>query len=90
MVSQPSTPRLIEMSQMEALAQIITNGVKDIEAKCAERGVSYPTPQDICDPESDAIQNSFSSQATPIIAAAQDADPSIVSRLISRTASSRS
>ena len=58
------------MSQLDALAQIITTGIKNIESKLAERGASYPTPQVICDPESDAIQNEFSSQASPIIAAA--------------------
>ena len=58
------------MSSIEALAKIISAGVQDIEAQCAARGVAYPTPDVVCSPETDAIQNEFSSQATPIIAAA--------------------
>lgn len=58
------------MSQLEALAKIIANGVQGIEAKCAERGVAYPTPDVVCTPETDKIQNELSSDATPIIAAA--------------------
>ncbi|GJE88132.1 O-methyltransferase-like protein [Phanerochaete sordida] len=58
------------MSSIEALAKIISAGVQDIEAQCAARGVAYPTPDVVCSSETDTIQNEFSSQATPIIAAA--------------------
>ena len=58
------------MSTLEALAQIISNGVNDIQAKCAERGLSYPDPNVLCSPESDSVQNQFSSESAPVIAAA--------------------
>jgi hypothetical protein len=58
------------MSQLEALANIISGGVRDIQSALAARNASYPTPQDVCDPATDAIQNEFSSQTAPIIAAA--------------------
>ena len=58
------------MSQLEALARIISGGVADIQAKCAARDVVYPTPDVLCSPASDAVQNEFSSEAAPVIAAA--------------------
>lgn len=58
------------MSSLEALAKVVSDGVKDIQSKCAARGVTYPTPEVLCNPESDAVQNQFSSEAAPIIAAA--------------------
>ena len=58
------------MSSLEALAQIIAAGTKDIAAQCAARGAAYPTPDVLCSPESDALQNACAGQAAPVVAAA--------------------
>lgn len=58
------------MSALEALAQIITSSVKDIQSKCAERGVSYPTLDVPPSPETDQLQAEFMDQAAPAMAAA--------------------
>lgn len=50
--------------------QIITDGVKAIEAGCEKRNVNYPSLDDPLTPESIAIQESFFQDALPVIAAA--------------------
>lgn len=63
--SVPSSP-----SYLQSLVQTVADGVKNIEAGCARRGVSYPTPNVPWNPETDAVQGSFAKDAEPILAAA--------------------
>ena len=58
------------MSSIAALAQIIASGVATIEAGCANKHVQYPSLDDDPTPESLAIQDEFSQNALPVIAAA--------------------
>ena len=48
----------------------MSDNVQAIEAGCAMRGVSYPTPDVLCSPESDAIQNEFARESARAVAAA--------------------
>lgn len=58
------------MSSIAALTQIIASGVAAIEAGCASKNIQYPSPDDVPTPESLAIQEEFSQNALPVIAAA--------------------
>ncbi|EKM56173.1 uncharacterized protein PHACADRAFT_122410 [Phanerochaete carnosa HHB-10118-sp] len=58
------------MSTLDALVQIIANGVKDIQSKSAERGMPYPTPDTPLSPESEKLQSDLATDAAPVIAAA--------------------
>lgn len=58
------------MSTIDALAQIIAAGVKDLQAQCAARGASYPTADVLPSPETDKVQTDLAAQAAPVIAAA--------------------
>lgn len=58
------------MSTLQSLAQIITNGVKNIEATSASRGEAYPMLDDAYCRQNDLIQNRYTADSAPIIAAA--------------------
>ena len=59
------------MSSLQALVDIITNGVKRIELSCAEDGASYPTLNDMYSREAAAVQGKNPTDTTTVIAAAQ-------------------
>ena len=59
-----------DMSSLQALAQLISNGVAKIESSCAADGQSYPSLDDPLTLESSRIQTQYTSEAAPIIAAA--------------------
>lgn len=58
------------MSSLDALVQIIADSVKGVQAKCAERGMAYPTLEVPPSPETDKLQVELAAQAAPAIAAA--------------------
>ncbi|EKM56174.1 uncharacterized protein PHACADRAFT_196229 [Phanerochaete carnosa HHB-10118-sp] len=58
------------MSTLDALVQIIANGVKDIQSKSAERGTPWPTPDTSLSPESEKLQSGLAASTAPVIAAA--------------------
>ncbi|EKM56162.1 uncharacterized protein PHACADRAFT_94727 [Phanerochaete carnosa HHB-10118-sp] len=58
------------MSTLDALVQIIANGVKDIQSKSAERGMPYPMPETPLSPEGEKLQSDLAADAAPVIAAA--------------------
>ncbi|EKM54970.1 uncharacterized protein PHACADRAFT_208511 [Phanerochaete carnosa HHB-10118-sp] len=58
------------MSTLDALGQIIANGIKDIQSKSAERGMLYPTPKTSPSPEDEKLQSDLAADAAPMIAAA--------------------
>lgn len=72
-ISCSATSRSASMatSVTQSLVQLIVDGVKSFEETCAKRGVSYPTPDVLSSPETDAIQSELSHATAPIIAAAE-------------------
>ncbi|EKM56175.1 uncharacterized protein PHACADRAFT_209657 [Phanerochaete carnosa HHB-10118-sp] len=58
------------MSALDALVQIIANGVKDIQAKSAQRDTPYPTQDTPLGPESERLQSDLAAEAAPVVAAA--------------------
>ncbi|TCD62058.1 hypothetical protein EIP91_007517 [Steccherinum ochraceum] len=57
-------------SPLSPLLKVISHGIASIEAGCAARGVSYPSLDTPLTPQSLAIQESFVTEALPVIAAA--------------------
>ena len=55
---------------LQALSQIICNGVGAIETSCADRGETYPSLDDSYDAKNIEIQDRYAQDAAPIIAAA--------------------
>lgn len=58
------------MSSLQALAEIIANGVASIESTCAANDQSYPSLDTSYTVESANIQSQYIPQAAPVIAAA--------------------
>ena len=58
------------MSSIDALAQIISDGVKAVQSKCAERGATYPTLDVLPSLETDKLQAELAAEAAPAVAAA--------------------
>ena len=67
---QDLNPLSAMTSQLQVLIQTMSDSVKTIEEGCAQRGVSYPTPDVLCSPETDAIQNDFAQESAKAVAAA--------------------
>lgn len=57
-------------SGIEALAQIISDSVKTVQSKCAERGVAYPTLDVMPSTDTDKLQAELAADAAPAVAAA--------------------
>lgn len=57
-------------STLQDLAQIITDGVKTIDATCAQRGAVYPSTDVLFSSETDAVQHGVAKEAAPVLAAA--------------------
>ena len=58
------------MTALQKLCDIITNGVRKIEAECATRKQIYPMLDDPYIPGNNKVQDDHAVEAAPVIAAA--------------------
>ena len=58
------------LSTLKVLSNIIAKGIDAIESGCDAQGHSYPTLDDPYDLESNTVQNKYTAEAAPVIAAA--------------------